>query len=62
MSKSKNKSPMYVVILLVIVATGIVTIVSSFAATPTEGFNVDKQSTQSSNPLTQQAVKLIQNN
>ena len=53
---------MYVVILLVIVATGIVTIVSSFAATPTEGFNVDKQSTQSYNPLTQQAVKLIQNN
>jgi len=61
MSKSKNKSPMYAVILLVVVATGIVTVVSSFAATPDEGFAASEQNENTNSLFVQKAIDSIQN-
>jgi len=62
MSKSSNKSSMYIVIILVVMAAGIITVVSSFASTPNEGAAVSDQTVNISSDFSQRTIDILENN
>jgi hypothetical protein len=53
---------MYIVILLVVVAAGVITVVSSFASTPNEGAVVGDQNVNISSDFSQQTIDALENN
>lgn len=53
---------MYIVIILVVMAAGIITVVSSFASTPNEGAAVSDQTVNISSDFSQRTIDILENN